>query len=276
MILRQLETANDLLRALLGAGAAAGTFLVIDLGNITVHVDGIELALLGAERTSDTAGLADIHDSLALVLVGALDADRSSSRNKFDQLARTGLDAGAAGGALALIDFRNTVDDVDRVELAGLHAGSVTETSELAGLVAGTGYRAHGVAVVESEIIISGRCLIAGAGTFDKSDLLLTLACRNAQDSRDRVPTGLLSYRTGIDRGIALVDRLGTAVAARISAAAAVVARKRFTDGRFPLINLNFELLAEQSQTDTDNDTGDRDNGSSDDNCSYTHFGSPP
>ena len=125
IFLRKLEPADDLLRALLGAGAAGSTLRVIDLCDVAVHMDRVELALLGAERTSDTSCLADIHDGLALVLVRALHTNLRRCRDEFDQLARTCLGTCAAGGTFALVDLCDAVYDVDRVKLTCLHAGAV-------------------------------------------------------------------------------------------------------------------------------------------------------
>lgn len=127
---------NDLLRALLCAEAAALALLIIDLRNVAVHMNCIEVALFGTKRAADTSGLADIHDCLALVFVDAVYSVLSLSRNKLDQLARADLDTCLASGTLGLVDLRNTVYNVHCIELAGLYAGAMSKTSEVAGLVA--------------------------------------------------------------------------------------------------------------------------------------------
>ena len=71
-------------RALRRALAAAGTLCVIDHSNIVIHMDRIEFTLLCAERTSDTACLADLLDSRSFVVGAALyeEIGRASCRER--------------------------------------------------------------------------------------------------------------------------------------------------------------------------------------------------
>ena len=87
-------------RALRRALAATGTLCVIDDSNVVIHMDRIELTLLCAERTSDTACLADFLDSRSLVVGAALYEVVCLVRNKLDQVTRTSLRALTAGNFL--------------------------------------------------------------------------------------------------------------------------------------------------------------------------------
>ena len=87
-------------RALSRALAASGTLCVIDDSNVVIHMDRIELTLLCAERTSDTACLADLLDSRSFVVGAALYEVVCLVRNKLDQVTRTSLRALTAGNFL--------------------------------------------------------------------------------------------------------------------------------------------------------------------------------
>lgn len=76
-------------RTLSRALAAAGTLCVIDHSNVVIHMDRIEFTLLCAERTSDTACLADLLDSRSFVVGAALYEVVCLVRNKLDQVTRT-------------------------------------------------------------------------------------------------------------------------------------------------------------------------------------------
>ena len=87
-------------RALSRALAASGTLCVIDDSNVVIHMDRIELTLLCAECTSDTACLADLLDSRSFVVGAALYEVVCLVRNKLDQVTRTSLRALTAGNFL--------------------------------------------------------------------------------------------------------------------------------------------------------------------------------
>ena len=111
-------------RTLRRALAAAGTLCVIDHSNVVIHMDRIEFTLLCAERTSDTACLADLLDSRSFVVGAALYEVVCLVRNKLDQVTRTSLRTLTTGNALLLIDNGNTVYNMDRVKLTCLYTAS--------------------------------------------------------------------------------------------------------------------------------------------------------
>ena len=117
-------------RALRRALAAAGTLCVIDHSNVVIHMNRIEFTLLCAERTSDTACLADLLDSRSFVVGAALYKVVCLIRNELDQVTRTSLCALTTGNALLLVDNGNTVYNMDRVKLTCLYTASGTETSK--------------------------------------------------------------------------------------------------------------------------------------------------
>ena len=121
-------------RTLRRALAAAGTLCVIDHSNVVIHMDRIEFTLLCAERTSDTACLADLLDSRSFVVGAALYEVVCLVRNKLDQVTRTSLRTLTTGNTLLLVDNGNTVYNMDRVKLTCLHTASGTETSVVTAL----------------------------------------------------------------------------------------------------------------------------------------------
>ena len=150
-------------RALRRALAAAGTLCVIDHSNVVIHMDRIEFTLLCAERTSDTACLADLLDSRSFVVGAALYEVVCLIRNELDQVTRTSLCALTTGNALLLVDNSNTVYNMDRVKLTCLHTASRTETSVVTALgAAARNCICDLVTVVNTIIVVFHGCLIAG------------------------------------------------------------------------------------------------------------------
>ena len=183
-------------RALSRALAASGTLCVIDDSNVVIHMDRIELTLLCAERTSDTACLADLLDSRSFVVGAALYEVVCLVRNKLDQVTRTSLRALTAGNALLLVDNGNAVYNMDRVELTCLYTASGTEASVVTSL--GSAARnciCNLVAVINTVVIVFNSRLIAGTFTFYKRNFLLSGTSLNAHNRSD-----LLAYRSAADR----------------------------------------------------------------------------
>ena len=183
-------------RALSRALAASGTLCVIDDSNVVIHMDRIEFTLLCAERTSDTACLADLLDSRSFVVGAALYEVVCLVRNKLDQVTRTSLRALTAGNALLLVDNGNAVYNMDRVELTCLYTASGTEASVVTSL--GSAARnciCNLVAVINTVVIVFNSRLIAGTFTFYKRNFLLSGTSLNAHNRSD-----LLAYRSAADR----------------------------------------------------------------------------
>ena len=176
--------------------AASGTLCVIDDSNVVIHMDRIELTLLCAERTSDTACLTDFLDSRSLVVGAALYEVVCLVRNKLDQVTRTSLRALTAGNALLLVDNGNAVYNMDCVELTCLYTASGTEASVVTSL--GSAARnciCNLVAVINTVVIVFNSRLIAGTFTFYKRNFLLSGTSLNAHNRSD-----LLAYRSAVDR----------------------------------------------------------------------------
>ena len=80
-----------------------------------LDVDCIELALACAEYAADTACRADLLDLRAPVLVGALDRDEMSCRDKLYETSGTCLCAKSASHTFRAVDGCNPVLDGDGI-----------------------------------------------------------------------------------------------------------------------------------------------------------------
>ena len=124
---------NYLCRALLCALAAPGTFLIIDVGHIVLHLDGSVLTLLRAEAAADTSCAADFLDGCAAVMAGTAHCVCCGIRHQFDQMPRTGCHAFAAGTALFTVYGGYSVIHRDGTEGACMSTGTETDTSKITG-----------------------------------------------------------------------------------------------------------------------------------------------
>ena len=66
------KNSNNLLRALGSAVATANTLILIDISDIVDYMNSVVLTGLLAEMAGNTAGLADSHNVLTLILVAAV------------------------------------------------------------------------------------------------------------------------------------------------------------------------------------------------------------
>ena len=251
---RYAEHPYDAAWALLGAGTAGDTLVVVYPCKVAFHSYRTLLAGLHAECAAYAACRADVHNRLTLFRVGALYPEFLVSRNELDDVLRAGLDAGLAGRTLGLIDLCNAVYDMDGVELAGLDAGSVSKTSIEAGLVACSRNRRKSVTVVRACIEISLRSLLTGSGASYECNHLFLFSGLNAHYLGYFIPYRLLSYRTCGYRSSSFIYGLGASVTSWISAASAVIAWEYFADGGLSLIDLDLELLSEYAESESNDD----------------------
>ena len=75
---------DDFLRTLCHAGAAARTFVIINMRDIVCYVNRVVFAVLLAQMASDTARAAGCHNVLALILGIAQYLYRSRIRHQLD------------------------------------------------------------------------------------------------------------------------------------------------------------------------------------------------
>lgn len=111
----------------------------------------------------NTAGVADSHDILALILIRAANHFSCLIRCELDDVLRTGTDALAAGLAGFLVYLCDAVNDVDGIKWAGLYARTKTKAAVVAGLWSLARNEAHSNTVFKSCVLVIVLCLFTGS-----------------------------------------------------------------------------------------------------------------
>ena len=235
-------------------------------------MDRVELALAGAQRAADAARGADLFDLRALVAVHALHGDVFALGHELDESLRARLDAQTARDAQAAVHDRNAVDEPDRALRTDVHAGAEAQTAVVAVLEVEP--RKHGrAAVVDADVVALLSAGVAGALAADERDLAFQNFRVCAHDAADLCRDRRAADGADVDRRFSGDDRRGSRVAAREYAGAAVVAGQAFADFRFTLVDRDVEFLAEEDQTETDENT---DHGDHDGCVQDRHTHAPP
>ena len=165
-------------------------------------------------------------------------------RHELDQMVRTGGHTFAAGHTFLLIDNSHTVNHVNGVKGAGLHAGAISHTAVDAGFLSGARYDCDLPAVVHTVIVVLNLRLIAGTFTLYKSHFLHCVSAVHTHDGADSARCRCSAYRTGIHGRFTGGDCLSQSVTARISAAAAVIARQLIAHENLFFICFYFKFFA--------------------------------
>ena len=131
-----------MLWAFVHALAAQTALLKVYICQVILKSDGLERAGLDALAASYAGNVTSLLGNGTLILVDAAyinPAVQFVLVAQFDYMARAGLDAGTAGGALVLINHRKSRHGIhlNGVELTGRYAVTATQTAkETAGLTA--------------------------------------------------------------------------------------------------------------------------------------------
>ena len=131
-----------MLRALVYTLAAQTALLKVNVSQVVLKGDGLERAGLDALAATYAGYVTSLLGNGTLILVDATyinPAVQFVLVAQFDDIARAGLDAGTAGGALVLINHRKSSLGIhlNGVELTGRYAVTATQTAiETAGLTA--------------------------------------------------------------------------------------------------------------------------------------------
>ena len=243
----------------LGTFAAAGTFLVIDVGHIFLHGNGTRFTLFFAELTSETAGAAHLFHCGAPVFVGALHRMDGGDRKKFNQVFGTGRGTFSAGLALCPVYAGHTVYHMDGIEGAGNCAAAKAQTA----IIAFPGRKSAGCGrgtVFDPHIITFHNGVVAVTRTFYESNFFYAFFRFHSHDVGDLFSHCVAAHRTAVYGGIACHDSSGQGITPCIAASAAVVAGKEFPDGSFPGIGFYFEFISHdyQKNSDQEADNGNR------------------
>lgn len=235
---------DDLCRTLLSAFSTVLAFRIVDRGYICVYMDSIAFALSLAHLAADTACGTYLLNRRTFVLVHAADCILAVIRDDLDQVLRADGNASAAGLARIAVYTGNTVYDMDRIEWAGLDAGTETKASKITCFISDTaGYSR--AAILDTNVFCLVKRLVAIAGAADIRNLSSAFNFIYTHDTRDLCSNGSAAYGTAVYGSFALGNGFSHGIAACVAAAAAVVAGKAFADCRFAGINLNFKFLTD-------------------------------
>ena len=170
----------------------------------------------------------------------------------------TGVHAFAAGFTRLPVHCRNPVDDMYGVESAGFHAASISQTAIGAGLCPASGNKRQHLTVTGTGINIILCCFVTGSRTFYKSSPAHRFHGFLSHNTGNDLSHRIAAYGTPVYRRLAFGNSRGKTVAARISAAAAVVSGKSFSDRDFPLVCLHREFLTRNSEKNTNKEAHGR------------------
>ena len=251
---------NSVTGACLGAHGAALALVIVDDSHIVDNMDGVELAGTLAHTAANAGSRADLGHSRALVLVGAVDEHLLGVGNLHDQLAGASLTAGAAVGALILIDDGSAVlADMDGIELTGSHAGAETEAAVLTTDGVTAADLGSSQAVLDTAILkVLGDVVAAVAQHV--CDHLFAGRSFHAHDGSNLGSRLSAGRRTGIHGSLALEDGGSAAVAAGIAAAAAVRAGEAVTDQGQTLVDLDLKDFGGDGKNHAERDGDDAQN----------------
>ena len=204
---------------------------IINLRQSVDHFNGLELTGLDASLASDTPGLAVGRDSLADARVMAGNVHLLCGRTQFQDMLRAGCNTLAAALALFFIHHSNmaALIHVNGTKRADLFAGSKTHAGKLAGLVA-VGQRGCSNAVTDAVVFESCLAVVRAALADHAGNLLYAFTGLNTHNRRNFLGHFGPADRAGTDRCFPASNGICTAVAAGVSAAAAVGTGQCFTD----------------------------------------------
>ena len=242
---------NDLCRTLLSAFSTVLAFRIVDRRNIVCYMDSIAFALSLAHLAADTACGTYLLNRRTFVLVHAADCILAVVRDDLDQVLRADGNASAAGLARIAVYTGNTVYDMDRIEWAGLDAGTETKASVITCLIADTAGNSSS-AVFNTYIFCLIECFITVTSTAHIRNLSSAFNFIYTHDTRDLCSNGSAAYGTAVYGSFALGNGFSHGIAACVAAAAAVIARQAFADSCLTGINLDFKFLAYDDKHKTD------------------------
>lgn len=213
-------------RALLGAHSAVLALFRIDVGKVIHNVDSVKLTCLFALAASDTSVGTCLPGLCALCIGMTLYDYDVLCRGYSDELVRARSCACSAGYAVISVYYRNTVTDVNGVKLTGGYAVTQSDTSVRA-LVYSAEELLCGRTRLHSGVLQKRLCSLVSSVTHNDRNFLFGGLGSYAENlsqggSHVRAACGTFVARQGMIRR----QSVGIVVAARISASAAVGARK--------------------------------------------------
>ena len=145
---------------------------------------------------------------------------------------------------------------MDRIKLTCLHAVSKTKTSVSAALRTAARYKTSVGAVPCTRVFILVLCHVTRTGAPYHCFSALLCSGFLSHNGTDRCRNRRSADRTDRNRGFTLYHCSRRSVTARVTTAAAVVARQRFTDLRLALVHFHIKLLSGNSKENTNQKAG--------------------
>ncbi len=204
---------------------------------------GVERAILFANLASYATHIAGCLHSLAFVLAVAVDYDFLPVRDKSYYIFRACLNAISTSCAFVVNDFGDSLVVYENsVEWTHINASAQSKTSERAALAPAIHYVGR-FAILYSYIFIFFSRIVACSVANDMSNHLCAVFNNQSHDFSDFFSCLRSPYRASVDFGFALCNSIGKSVASRISASAAIGARKNFPYSNCLRIYFNCKLL---------------------------------
>src|SRR5690554_3538064 len=189
-------------------------------------MNGIEFTCLFAFSAGDASDFTVLHGVSRAVVGVAGNSDSGVDGHGFDEVLRTGLDAGTAVGAFVLIDDGDAVSDDDGIKVTDSHTCAKSQTS------VGTGFRSSSRkcgstdAVHDAMILVFVLGLVAVSVAFDVSHHDFLGIDLDTHDFTDLVCHRISSYGAQCRRSSIKGYTLGVGFTSCKSASAAVYTRQ--------------------------------------------------
>ena len=229
-----------------GTFAAAGAFVIVDLGQIVDHPDGAGFADALTEHTADTAGTAFAHDRRPLLNRGTAHKKGAVKGDEPDDLFGAGVHALAASGAKPVIHHRRAADHADGMKRTGGGTAAKPDTAVGAKFVAsGQFFRGNAVPGSFIDILFVGQI---PARTKHHGPHPFLFGNRHTHHGADLLRHLVSAHRAGAAGRFTLHNGRGQCVTSGISASAAVITGKCFKYSLLFLIYFNFKYIAKNSQ----------------------------
>ncbi len=243
---------NGFRRADVNTFAAVDARILIDDREVVLDLDGADRARAHTPAAGDAGDFTGAPRDSRRPMVGACDVCRELMfRNQADQPFRTGFDTFPASRAKIVIDFRDAVFDVDRVEFTDIDAIAETEAPVSAG-VRSREQTACRCAVRRSRIFVPHMRMVTRPLTEyvrDQGDDGARFDTERRGDGRCCILTARCAERRIFFRFIGKSGGVGGTAA--IAAAAAV----RAGENAFKLFLKRIFFYAEETKDDENGDT---------------------
>ena len=162
-------------------------------------------------------------------------------RHKADKFSGACSYALSAGFTSFLIDYRNTVYNVNRIKRTNSNAGAAAETAFSAGFGAAAGHKVNDSAVLRAYVLIIFLGLLTVTHAGNKRNLLYGSGRFRAHDGCDLISYFTSAYGASVNGSFAFYDCRSQAGASGISASSTVISGKSCQYFLFSFISFYFK-----------------------------------